>query len=114
MQYTNARINSVLEKAVASGVEPCTENAPENPYYLQKVLSRFPAVVETAVWTRSPHKMVQYLTELAGEFNTFYAHEKIADASDEYAPYKVALAKAVGQTLKNGLWVLGIKAPERM
>ena len=55
-----------------------------------------------------------YLTELAGSFNTFYAHEKIADSADEYAPYKVAVTEAVKTTLKNGLFVLGIKAPEKM
>jgi arginyl-tRNA synthetase len=63
---------------------------------------------------REPHKVVTFLTELAGVFNTFYAHEKIADAEDEFSSYKAAVANAVGQTLKNGLFVLGIKAPERM
>jgi arginyl-tRNA synthetase len=58
--------------------------------------------------------VTNYLTELAGEFNSFYGQEKIADVSDEYAPYKVAVAQAVRQTLKNGLWILGIKAPEQM
>ena len=58
--------------------------------------------------------MVGYLTELAGTFNTFYAHEKIADASDMYAPYKCLLAQAVATTLKNGLYILAIKAPTRL
>jgi arginyl-tRNA synthetase len=63
---------------------------------------------------RAPHQLTQYLTELAGEFNTFYATERIADANDEFAPYKAAVAEAVAITLKNGLWTLGIEAPERM
>jgi arginyl-tRNA synthetase len=57
---------------------------------------------------------VTYLTELASEFNSFYAAEKIADPDDEFAPYKVAVASAVALTLKQGLWTLGIEAPERM
>ena len=71
-------------------------------------------MVRIALHERAPHKVTTYLTELAGAFNTFYAHEKIADAADVYAPYKLALAQAVRITLKNGLWALGIKAPERM
>jgi arginyl-tRNA synthetase len=43
-----------------------------------------------------------------------YATERIADTADEYAPYKAAVAQAVRTTLKQGLWLLGIEAPERM
>jgi arginyl-tRNA synthetase len=114
LQYTYARIQSVLEKAESLGVDPSVDVIPGAPYELQKILSRFPAFVEIALFERSPHKVTGYLTELAGAFNSFYAHEKIADPTDEYAPYKTATAKAVAITLKNGLWILGIKAPERM
>ena len=114
LQYTYARIQSVLEKAKDVGVAPSFQNVPETPYELERLLYRYPEVVEEATIGREPHKVTTYLTELAGTFNTFYAQEKIADSSDEYAPYKGALAKAVGVTLKNGLWVLGIEAPEKM
>ncbi len=114
LQYTYARIQSVLEKAEALGIVPSVDNSPDTPYEVQRVLSRFPAVIEIALGERSPHKIATYLTELAAAFNTFYAHEKIADVSDEYRHYKTAVAHAVGVTLKKGLWLLGIKAPERM
>lgn len=114
LQYTHARIISVLEKAATVGVSPSTSVAPETPYNIEKIIYQFPEVVAEARAERAPHKVVTYLTELAGEFNSFYAAEKIADPSDEYAPYKAAVADAVRQTLKNGLWVLGIEAPERM
>ncbi|MFT5036821.1 MAG: arginyl-tRNA synthetase, partial [Candidatus Azotimanducaceae bacterium] len=114
LQYTHARICSLLTKAEKVGVKPSITHAPDIPYEVERVLYRFPEVIEEAVTAREPHKVVTYLTELAGLFNTFYAHEKIADPADEFAPYKAAVAEAVGQTLKNGLWVLGIKAPERM
>jgi arginyl-tRNA synthetase len=114
LQYTFARITSVLEKATAAGIVASTTVAPNEPYAVQKLLVRFPGVIESALHDRAPHKVAGYLTELAGAFNSFYAVEKIADPSDEYAPYKAAIAKAVAITLKNGLWVLGIKAPERM
>ncbi len=114
LQYTHARIGSVLEKASAAGVEVSTKTLPVEVYELERLVYRFPEVVEVALAERAPHKVVGFLTELAGSFNSFYAHEKIADATDEFAPYKVALASAVKHTLKNGLYVLGIKAPERM
>lgn len=47
-------------------------------------------------------------------FNSWYGKEQIVNREDKYSPYKVAIAKAVAQTLKNGLFVLGIKAPEKM
>lgn len=114
LQYTYARIVSVLEKVSASGVKKTIAVAPDTSYEIEKILYRFPEVVSESRTERAPQKMVTYLTELASMYNSFYAHEKIADASDEYAPYKAALSQAVAQTLKNGLWVLGIKAPERM
>lgn len=114
LQYTFARILSVLEKAAGVGILPLINTVPVTTYLVEHLLYRFPEVVATALNDRAPHKVVGFLTELAGSFNTFYAHEKIADVDDEYAPYKAAVAKAVAITLKNGLWVLGIAAPERL
>ncbi len=114
LQYTHARIMSVAEKADAEGVVVSTDVVPETPYEIEKYLYQFPEVVLKSQRERAPHHVLTYLTLLAGAFNTFYAHEKIADTTDEYAPYKLAVAQAVRITLKNGLWVLGIKAPERM
>lgn len=115
LQYTHARITSVLEKAKTAGVEqggPST--APVLPYNIEKILYRFPEVVEEAFINREPHHVATFLIELTSAFNSFYATERIADPEDKYAPYKVLLAKAVKQTVHNGLWILGIKAPEKM
>ena len=114
LQYTHARIHSVLRKAAAAGIVSASTNAPEESYEIEKILYRFEEVVQEAVIERAPHKVATFLIELAGLYNSFYAQEKIADPTDECAPYKAALSQAVAQTLKNGLWVLGIKAPERM
>lgn len=114
LQYTNARIGSVIEKASAAGIGGDAHAFPEVPYELERLVYRFPEVTESALDEREPHQVVTYLTQLAGAFNSFYAAEKIADASDAHAPYKVALAHAVSVTLKNGLWALGIKAPTSM
>lgn len=114
LQYTHARIVSVLEKAKQEGIVSNASSAPEIPYLLEKILYRFEEVVLDAQRERAPHKVTVYLTELAGTFNAFYSEEKIADSTDVYAPYKVAVTDAVRITLKNGLWALGIKAPTKM
>ena len=114
LQYTHARICSAVEKATVLGIVPSTAQAPETPYIIERLLYRFPEVVLQALEDRKPHQVTTFITELAGAFNGFYSEEKIADVSDMYAPYKVALAQAVAQTLKNGLWLLGITAPQSM
>lgn len=114
VQYTHARIVSVLEKAAAVGVCPDIQLPPPQPYDIERILYRFPEVVAAAWRERAPHKVAGFLIELAGTFNTFYANERIADPSDPHAPYKATIADAVCQTLKNGLFLLGIRAPEKM
>lgn len=114
LQYTHARIVSVLEKARATGVDPSFEAAPSVPYPIERLIYRFPEVLARALDERSPHFVVIFLTELASTFNSFYAEERIADATDKHAPYKAAIADAVRQTLANGLWALGMRAPEQM
>lgn len=111
LQYTHARALSVLKKAKTEGVVPSCAHAPEEPYALERLIYRFPEVVARAGAEREPHHVASYLTELASTFNSFYAHERIADTADEYAPYKAALTSAVAQTLENGLRTLGIEAP---
>jgi len=114
LQYTHARIASVVEKAHNAGIRESADASPLQPYILERMLYRFPEVVLHATTEREPHHVVTYLIELASEFNAFYANERIADVSDTNAPYKLMLANAVKLTLKNGLRTLGIKAPERM
>lgn len=114
LQYTYARIGSVLQKAQQLGIAPSYAHLPETPYEIEQTLYRFEEVVANATVALEPQGIISYLTALCGAFNSFYAQEKIADGSDPHAPYKLAIANAVRQTLKNGLWVLGIQAPERM
>ncbi len=114
LQYTHARINSVLKKATGAGISFAVESAPAEAYEMERILYRFPEIVKSAFLAREPHQVATFLIELASSFNTFYANEKIADKDDRFASYKAALSMAVKQTLKNGLWLLGIKAPERM
>jgi arginyl-tRNA synthetase len=79
---------------------------------IERLLYRFPEVVERAAQEYEPHYIATFLTELAGVFNSWYTKEKIIGASD--SAYKLTLTKVVHQTMLNGLWLLGIKTPERM
>lgn len=112
LQYTNARILSMLEKAKIDGVKERlveTEEITE----VEKLLPRFPEIVERAVREYEPHYVTTYLTELVGAFNSWYGQTKILDGTDK-ASHKLAVSRAVSITLQNGLWLLGIKTPNRM
>ncbi len=114
LQYTHARLNSILEKASGLGLKPSSEKAPDHIYDLEKVLYRFPEVVEESIKNTSPHELVTYLTELASTFNKLYEQEQIVVPEDPVSPYKLALCSALRQTLKTGLYLLGLKAVEKM
>lgn len=112
LQYAFARTQAILTKAREAGVVGKAESAPE-PHVLSRLLLRFPTVTERAAREYAPHHVAQYLLELAAAFNSWYAQEQILDGS-VHAAHKVALTDAVGNTLKSGLSLLGIPAPEKM
>lgn len=113
LQYAQVRAASILRKAASEGIEADAHGPRGEVSLLERLLVRFPEVVEHAATLYEPHHIAQYLTELAGAFNSWYATGRVLDGTDQ-APFKLALVEAVGQTLKNGLYLLGIKAPEEM
>ena len=123
LQYSAVRAKSILEKAKKEKIKSSTKfqrlsldskDRLWNVTEVEKLLYRFPEVVEIAAREYAPQKLVTYLLELSGAFNSFYAKEKIVDSSDKNSPYKVAVTKAFLTTLTNGLELLGIKVPEKM
>ena len=116
LQYSSVRAKSVLEKAGISKnrnrIIDDTVAVPAEIATFERLLPRFPAVVERAAKQYEPHYVTTYLTELASAFNSWYAQEKIIGS--EYEPYYLALVSAFAHTMKNGLWLLGIEAPEKM
>lgn len=109
LQYTYARTCSILEKA--GGMKEA--KVADDPGIIEKMLHRFPGVVERATIEYAPHHICTYLYGLASAFNSYYASNQIV--SDEpTSHYRVALTAAVGQVLKNGLTLLGIESPEKM
>lgn len=112
LQYAHARAQQITEKAKREGVSAHI-NSGTAPDTLTRLLHRFPEIVEYTSSLREPHLLTNYLLEIAGAFNSWYAQVHILDGTPE-AAHKVAVADAVRRTLKNGLWVLGIPAPEKM
>jgi len=114
LQYSYARAISLLRKAKAEKVKASLKNAPPEITQLEKLMHQFSDVVEKAGKECEPHLVALYITELAREFNNYYAHTKVVDKTDMFSPYRVAVVEAFSLIMKNGLWLLGIKAPEKM
>ncbi len=114
LQYSYARAQSVLRKAKSEKIKPSLKKIPNEINHFVKQMHYFPEIVEKAGKEYEPHFIVLYLTELAREFNNYYAKNKIVDKADEFSPYKVALTEAFSIIMKNGLWLLGINSVEKM
>ncbi len=114
LQYSCVRAKTVLTKAKEAGMKEEVKAKPDEVTLLEKLLVRFPEVIERARLEYAPHHIVTYLTELAGAFNSYYGNNKIIDLENPLAPYRVALTKSFVQVMENGLWILGIKVPGRM
>ena len=114
LQYSTVRANAVLIKAKEAGITEAFVNEGQDVGLFEKLLIRFPEVVERSRLDYAPHHIVTYLTNLSSEFNSYYANNKIINADDPLSPYRVLLTKVFVQIMKNGLWILGIKVPNRM
>lgn len=108
LQYAFVRAKSVLASA-GKGGEMGTD---AGSYPLERTLIHFPNVVARAAHDLAPQLLTQYLTQLAGEWNSFYAQERIIGG--EHEAHKLAVARVFANTMKNGLTLLGIPTPERM
>ena len=120
IQYTYARIRSILRKAAAEGITIPTTLSDEMPLNEKEIeliqkLNEFGAAVEQAGKDYSPSGIANYCYELTKAFNQFYHDYSIlgADTDDEKV-VRLVLAQNVGKTLKNGMALLGIEVPERM
>jgi len=114
IQYTFVRAQSVIAKAMEQGINPHVKTSSTAILPLERMLYKFPEIVERAGKEFAPQYITTYLIQLAGEFNAYYAGTKIVDANDNESAYRVALTEAVAWVLKNGLYILGIRAPRKM
>ena len=120
IQYTYARIRSIMRKAEAEGIVlpsvlPHTLPLNEKEVQLIQKLNSFETVVEQAGKDYSPSGIANYCYELTKDFNQFYHDYSILNAeSAEAKTLRLVLAKNVAKTIKNGMQLLGIEVPERM
>ncbi len=118
IQYTYARIQSILRKAdfdfenvvISSGVE-----MHEKEKELIKQVQLFPEVIQNAAENHSPALIANYTYDLVKEFNSFYQQVSIlGEENHDKKVFRVQLSKSVGNTIKNAFQLLGIEVPERM
>lgn len=118
IQYTYARIQSILRKAdfdfenvvISSGVE-----MHEKEKELIKQIQLFPEVIQNAAENHSPALIANYTYDLVKEFNSFYQQVSIlGEENHDKKVFRVQLSKSVGNTIKNAFQLLGIEVPERM
>lgn len=110
LQYAHARARRILEKVEGDIVAP-TQVRDEDRHLVRK-LGEYSEVVELAQRTLEPHHICTYLFELAQEFNRYYEKNQVVGSDLETD--RAALVQAYADTLKKGLQLLGIAAPEKM
>lgn len=122
VQYTHARCASVLRKAGNEVVKKaaalkdvdCKYLCSDSAYELAKLLYKFPDVVVDAGEKYEPSIVTRHIVDMAQGFNRFYHDEHILTDDEDEKIAKVALVIAAKDAIKNGLALLGMKAPERM
>lgn len=120
IQYTHARIRSIVRKAseekgidLDSKCNPCILNEKERE--VVKLLHDMPSIVEQAASAYSPALIANYTYDLAKTFNSFYQDTPILRENDQNLMlFRIKLCASVAAGIKNMMWILGIDVPERM
>ncbi|QPA24050.1 arginine--tRNA ligase [Mammaliicoccus fleurettii] len=118
-QYAHARICSILRQAKAQGyqVEKGADYQTitnEKAIELLKKIAEFEPMIESAAEARAPHRVTNYIQDLAAHFHKFYNAEKVLTEDDAKTQAHIALVDAVRITLRNALHLVGVSAPEQM
>lgn len=118
-QYAHARISSILRAANEQGFEASLENlnllVAEKEEDVLKKVGAFPQIVADAAKHRTPHRIANYIQDLAAAFHSFYNAEKVLNQDNkELTEARLALITAVKTTLANALKLIGVSAPEKM
>jgi arginyl-tRNA synthetase len=120
IQYTYARIRSILRKATDRGIQlnrdiTASTELSGKELQLIKLVSQFPVAVKEAGDNYSPAIVANYVYELVKEFNQFY-HESpmLIEENAEVRNLRLVISEMVGKTIKTGMKLLGIDVPERM
>ncbi|WP_144551729.1 arginine--tRNA ligase [Bacillus sp. X1(2014)] len=118
--YAHARISSILRSGDEQGVQVSADAdfslvTSEKEMDLLKKIGEFPAAVGEAAIKRVPHRITNYIVELASTFHSFYNAEKVLDLDHvERTKARLGLVRSVQITLRNALALIGVSAPEKM
>jgi arginyl-tRNA synthetase len=118
-QYAHTRIASILRSAEEQGYTASLENlgllTAEKEEDVLKKVGAFPQVVADAAKHRTPHRIANYIQDLASAFHSFYGAEKVINAEDKaLTEARLALITSVKTTMANALRLIGVSAPEKM
>ena len=115
IQYTYARIQSIIKKATFNYSKAVTIDLHEKEKELLKQLELYPDTIQQAAANYSPALIANYTYDLVKEFNSFYQNVSILGEEDQDKKiFRVQLAKKVADTIKSAFSLLGIRVPERM
>lgn len=118
-QYAHARISSIIRQAEEKGIT-IDQNVDlslithEKAYDLLKKIAEFEPTIVSAAESRSPHRITNYIQDLAAQFHKFYNAEKVLTDDAEKTKAHLALIEAARITLRNALALVGVSAPESM
>ena len=122
IQYTHARIRSIVRKAAEQGIDPLSPITADTLLPLSdkekavvRTLHDMPGIITSAAENFSPAMVANYAYDLAKAFNSFYQDTPILrEADPTVKAFRVQLCAVVAQALKNTMHILGIEVPERM
>ncbi len=118
LQYAHARISSIIRNTSEQKLQASLENLEllntEAEVNLMKVLHQFSEEVLYSAESYEPHRIANYLEDLAASFHRFYTDCRIMGTEQKLAEARIALAIATQIVIKNGLSILGVTAPDRM
>lgn len=118
-QYAHARISSIIRQAEEKGIT-IDQNVDlslithEKAFDLLKKIAEFEPTIVSAAESRSPHRITNYIQDLAAQFHKFYNAEKVLTDDAEKTKAHLALIEAARITLRNALALVGVSAPESM
>jgi arginyl-tRNA synthetase len=120
VQYAHARVHSIIAQAGDRAAAPPDPQAgvpgvldPAERALVMRLVD-WPVVAAEAEERRAPHRVAAYLIDLARDFHAFYHRCRVVGEAPEVEAFRLDLCRATGATVRVGLALLGVEAPERM